>query len=368
MDTGLLDVFHDAADVDLAAVAQCIDVDLDCIFEESVYQYRTVVRDLRRVGDVRRERGLVVHDLHAASAENVGRTHQHRVADSRGDLTSSVERRRGAVLRCRQSGFVEHLAEFAPVLGEVDGLGRRSDDRDACGLQSLGESERGLSAELDDDAPHRARRRLGPVHLEDVLEGQWLEVQAVCGVVVGGDGFGIAIDHHRLVAGFGQCLRCVHTAVVEFDALTDAVGTRAEDEHLGAVLLRGHFRFGLGVELVGAVVVRGLGLELGSAGVDRLVDRMHTELGTQRPHTVLTVEFGTQSRDLAVGQTVILRLPQQRLVEFGRLANLNAEFVDLLELIQEPRVDLGRLEELLEGGADRERLLDSVHPTVLRNG
>ena len=123
MDTGLLDVFHDAADVDLGAVAQCVDVDLDCIFEETVDQYRTVVRDLRRVGDVRRERCLVVHDLHAASAENVGRAHQHRVTDSCGDLTGSVERRRGAVLRCRQTGCVEHLAELTPVLGEVDGFG-----------------------------------------------------------------------------------------------------------------------------------------------------------------------------------------------------------------------------------------------------
>lgn len=65
---------------------------------------------------------------------------------------------------------------------------------------------------------------------------------------------------------------------------------------------------------------------------------------------------------------MVLGLTQQRLVEFGRLANLDAEFVDLLELVEEPRVDLGRLEQLLEGGTESECLLDPVHPTVLRYG
>ncbi len=39
MDAGLLDVLHDAADVDLGAVAQGVDVDLDRILEEAVDQH-----------------------------------------------------------------------------------------------------------------------------------------------------------------------------------------------------------------------------------------------------------------------------------------------------------------------------------------
>ncbi len=36
MDTGLLDVLHDPADVDLGAVAKRVDIDLDRILEEAV--------------------------------------------------------------------------------------------------------------------------------------------------------------------------------------------------------------------------------------------------------------------------------------------------------------------------------------------
>jgi len=42
VDPGLLDVLHDAADVDLAAVAQRVDVDFDCVFEEAVDEHRVL--------------------------------------------------------------------------------------------------------------------------------------------------------------------------------------------------------------------------------------------------------------------------------------------------------------------------------------
>ena len=38
MDAGLFDVLHHPADVDLGAVAECVDVDLDRVFEEAVHQ------------------------------------------------------------------------------------------------------------------------------------------------------------------------------------------------------------------------------------------------------------------------------------------------------------------------------------------
>ena len=74
---------------------------------------------------------------------------------------------------------------------------------------------------------------LGVHDLEHVLEGERLEVEPVGGVVVGGDGLRVAVDHHGLVAG----LRCsaidgVHAGVVELDALADPVGPGAEDDHL----------------------------------------------------------------------------------------------------------------------------------------
>ena len=42
MDSGFLDVLHDSADVDLVAVEEGVDVDLDGVFEEPVDEDRTV--------------------------------------------------------------------------------------------------------------------------------------------------------------------------------------------------------------------------------------------------------------------------------------------------------------------------------------
>ena len=71
-------------------------------------------------------------------------------------------------------------------------------------LERLGQAERGLAAELHDDAGHRAGLLLGVHDLEHVLERQRLEVEPVGGVVVGGDRLRVAVDHDGLVAGVAQ--------------------------------------------------------------------------------------------------------------------------------------------------------------------
>ena len=55
-----------------------------------------------------------------------------------------------------------------------------------------------------------------------------LEVQAVGGVVVGGYGFRVAVDHDGLVTIFAQGEGGVHAAVVELDTLADTVRTAAQ--------------------------------------------------------------------------------------------------------------------------------------------
>ncbi len=116
----------------------------------------------------------------------------------------------------------------------------------------------------------------------DVLEGERLEVQPVGDVVVGRDGLGVAVDHDGVVAVLAHGHGGVHAAVVELDALADAVGPAAEDDD--ALALAGQR---LVFVLVGRVEVGRLGLELGGAGVDRLVDRHDAHLEAPRAHLAL---------------------------------------------------------------------------------
>ncbi len=128
------------------------------------------------------------------------------------------------------------------------------------------EVQRGLAAELDDDAEHLVVDVFALVDVEHVFEGERLKVELVGGVVVSGDGLGVGIDHDGLVTELAQGEAGVDAAVVELDALADAVRAAPEDHDFLAVVVA-HFV----LDAVGGVVVRREGLELGGAGVHEAV-------------------------------------------------------------------------------------------------
>jgi hypothetical protein len=108
--------------------------------------------------------------------------------------------------------------------------------------------------------------------VEHVLEGQWFEVEAVRGVVVRRDGLGVAVDHHRLDTRLAERERRVDAAIVELDALPDAVRAAAQDDDLLAVR-----RESLGVRLVGRVQVGRVCRKLCGARVDSAERAGHAE-------------------------------------------------------------------------------------------
>ena len=96
---------------------------------------------------------FVVADPHRAAAEHVRRAHEHRVADAvrdRGRLRAGA---RDPPVRAADAEVGEQLPEALAVLGEVDRVERRAEDREAGRLDRARELERRLAAELD------ARRR-----------------------------------------------------------------------------------------------------------------------------------------------------------------------------------------------------------------
>src|SRR5690606_2494228 len=108
-------------------------------------------------------------------------------------------------------------------------------------------------------------------------------------------------------------------AVVELDALADAVRATAQDHDLVAVARRG-----LAFVLVGRIQVGGAGGEFAGAGVYALVDRAHLVGTAQR----------TDRRFVGAGQ-----LGQTRIGEPGALERAQAPGVE--------RVDTAGLHQLL---------------------
>ena len=82
VNAGLLDVLHDAADDDGAGrVSDCIDVELEGVFEELVDEDGMPRRRGDGVGHVAIQRRRVVDDRHAAAAKHVRRPDDEREAD-----------------------------------------------------------------------------------------------------------------------------------------------------------------------------------------------------------------------------------------------------------------------------------------------
>ena len=71
VNSGLLDMLHDAAEIQVNTVVEGIDIDFDGIVEESIDKYRMFWRSLGSAIDVIAQHGFVVDDFHPAAAKNV---------------------------------------------------------------------------------------------------------------------------------------------------------------------------------------------------------------------------------------------------------------------------------------------------------
>ncbi|MNV06527.1 hypothetical protein D3C71_969090 [compost metagenome] len=312
VDAGFLDVFQHAGDEDGLVVAQGVDVYLGGAVQIVVDQHRIVARDAHGLMDVAVQLLAVVDDHHAAAAQDVGGAQDDGIADFLGLLRGFLGRAGQAVGRLLQADGLQHLLEAFAVLGQVDAVDAGAQDRHAVLLQGVGQLQRGLAAELHHDADQVAFRALDVDQLQHVLARQGLEVEAVGGVVVGRDGLGVAVDHDRLDADVGEGEGRVAAAVVELDALADAVGTAAEDDGLLLVRRRG-FALGdlaQGAGLIGRIHIGGGRGELGGAGVDALEHRAHAEGATGLAH-------GDLGRAGQVGQTGVGEALGLQLAELG---------------------------------------------------
>ena len=100
---------------------------------------------------------------------------------------------------------------------------------------------------------------------------QRLEVKAVAGVEVSGHRLWVGVDHDTAHTDLGEGRGSVDAAVIELDALADANRSAANDHRLLAFQGRSFILL-----VIGAVVIRGDGLEFGGTGVNGLVDRPKT--------------------------------------------------------------------------------------------
>ena len=188
---------------------------------------------------------------------------------------------------------VQHRGEEHAVFGYFNALGRRADDIDAVVLQTQCEIERCLAAELRDRAP----ARFPFVNVQHVFERERFEIEPVAGVVVRRNRLRIRVDHQRFKTVLLERECGVDATVIELDALADAVRATAENHDLAFV---GTPDF-IVAPVVGRIVIRGVGLELGRASIDQPVtgnDAQPFAFGAN-----LILRAAGQMSKLSVGET-----------------------------------------------------------------
>ena len=214
---------------------------------------------------------------------------------------------------------------------------------------------------------------VGRLKVEDVkhaLEGQFVEVETVAHVVVGRHGFGVVIDHYRTETFLPDGVQCLYTAPVEFYGRSDAVGSRSEYHYRTMVVLE---RNVVGNGAVGEVEVVGLCGIFGSEGVNLLHighNACHLTACADGHLCLLHLHFLFQSDGachLEIGESLTLSLRQEFVVEDIDVADA-LQFlvgaVNVVELLEEPAVNLRQFMDLVDGITLVESLFDDEDSLV----
>ena len=162
--------------------------------------------------------------------------------------------------------------------------------------------------------------------------------------------------------GVGQGEAGVHAAVVELDALANAVRSAAENNDLAP-----RARLGLALLFVRGVHVGGGGREFRRTGVDTLVHRADAQVVALVTHGLLG--HVDELREARIGEALALQHPQPRGREARQPlgAHLALLAYQILDLREEPRIDVRQFGQLLRRPAALERPEQRPHPPVVRH-
>ena len=256
MDARALHLLHDARDQEVFAIADGVDFALGAqkvlIQQDRVVHVHMLGDDAHVLNDIR----LGVGDDHVLAAQNVGGAHQHRVAQISSAAASASSRCENGAAR-RHGGSRNAPAARQSVRGPRPRRWRPPGCPE-CGRPISSRCLVSLMAVWPPNWTTQAIRLFGGDDVVHALRVERVEIQAVAGIKVGGDGLGVVVDQDGLTAVLFQRPDAVDRAVVELDALADADGTGTKDQHfllLGLAICSGLGLF-FGNELSGFVLAR----------------------------------------------------------------------------------------------------------------
>ena len=351
MDAGPLHMLHDAGDQHVLPIGDDVHLQLRA-GHVLIHQHGILDAVGQDAGHVGHHILIPPGDGHILSADDVAGAQQHGITQPLGGRQGLLQGQDGFPLGPADAEALQQGVEPGAILRQVDAVGAGAQDGNAMAIQGLHQADGGLATE----GHHHALRLFHLHDPQDILLGQGLEIQAVGGVVIRGDGFGVIVDDHHIVTQLAQGPDAVDAGIIELNALADADGPGAQHQHhrlagpgmepgfaqgfrpgtQGASLFRialseGQTQGGL---LIGGVEIRRLGVELRRAGIHHAIDRLG--LGQLRPAgepaqgpvrisqalalQILGVRQPASDGGLEIRQA--LQLPEEEFVYFGNFVNL----------------------------------------------
>ncbi len=157
-----------------------------------------------------------------------------------------------------------------PVLGIVDIAGRRSQDGHLLLVKHHGQ----VVGDLSPGGKYHPFGCFKFHNIHDPFIGELVKIEPVAYVVIGGNRFGIIIDHYGSPAFPADRQQGLYPAPVEFHGASNAVSPRAQDYYGASVLLIINVVF---PAPVGQVQVIGPGRIFGCQGIYLLDNRSDTQ-------------------------------------------------------------------------------------------
>src|SRR5262249_9636657 len=142
-------------------IRQCVNIDLEGIFEKAINEHRLLGRGLYGTSHIPSQARFIVDDHHCAAPEYIARPYKDRITDRGCPPSSFIKSDRSPIYGLRDIQVCEQLAKSLPVLGEVDRFRAGSYDRHACAMKPHRQVERSLPSELDNHP-------IGSLALDDV--------------------------------------------------------------------------------------------------------------------------------------------------------------------------------------------------------
>ena len=358
VNTSGLDVLGDGVDNQLTVGSDGIHIDLLGTLDELGDDNGVVRGNGSGVQELLLELINTVDDVHSGTGQDVTGTNQDGVTNSVGEGLSIGDRGQFLPGGLVDTNAIEDRRELVTVLSlvNIQRVGTQNS-----GTTALLQTEGNVLGQLATDRDNDTASSLELVDIHDTLVAELLEVQLVGSIEVSGVGLGVVVDHNGLLAHLAEGEGGVDSAPIELDGATDTVHTATQND--SSVVIEGNI---VGGSVVGGVEVVGVGRELGSKGIDLLNPRGDAEGLTAGTDIILGGP--NKERDLLIRETELLGLHQDLLLEAEEAADLLELVVaihNVLDLVQEPLVDLGQLVDLVNGVVLVEHSLSNSQPAAI---